>query len=158
MRTRRCRPASGLIISSASPFTSSIIVLTAQVTIDGLVCSMVSKVAPSMYILFPGGTDLSFSRNSVRLRSSVAAQLSRISPINGFVVPLSIAFTAHLCLSVCVRATTAPSHPVFSSLRSFRKVTTNILLVMFEPIRLAADRLRDVTLRTQTITCWLKSP
>ena len=77
VRTQRCRAASGLIISSASPFASAIIVSTAQVTIDDLTFSMVSKVAPSMYILFP-------------LHSS-----SRISPINCFVVPL-IAFTTRL--------------------------------------------------------------
>jgi len=68
---------------------SFITVLTAQVTIDGLACSMMSKVALPMNILCPGGTDLSFSQNSVLFAFLYSS--SRISPINGFVVPLSIA-------------------------------------------------------------------
>jgi len=60
-----------------------------------------------------------FTRDSVLfafLHSS-----SSIPPINGFVVPSSIAFTTHLRLSVRVRATAAPSRPVFSSLSGSRR-------------------------------------
>ena len=52
---------------------SFITVLTAQVTIDGLACSMMSKVALLMNILCSGGTDL--------VMKAVAPWHSRTSPI-----------------------------------------------------------------------------